>query len=94
MAGFFVETTHYQVYVLQNADGRFYIGISDDVSSRLAQHNSGVSTWTRSRGPWNLVWTSPPISLTEARKLENFLKRQKGGEGFFKFTGLERPSRS
>lgn len=30
------------------------------------------------------------MSLTEARKLENILKRQKGGVGFFKITGLVR----
>ena len=28
------------------------------------------------------------MSLSEARKLENLLKRQKGGEGFYKITGL------
>ena len=34
------------------------------------------------------------MSLSEARKLENFLKRQKGGRGFFEFTGLPRSSGS
>jgi hypothetical protein len=28
------------------------------------------------------------MSLSEARKLENFLKRQKGGNGFHEYTGL------
>jgi predicted GIY-YIG superfamily endonuclease len=78
----------YQVYVLRNPEGRFYIGLSQDVSERLTQHNSGISTWTRGRGPWQIVWTGPMSSLTEARKLENLLKRQKGGAGFFRLTGL------
>ena len=82
---------NYHVYVIQNDEGRFYIGMTDDVIRRLNDHNTGVSIWTKPRGPWALVWTSEAMSLSEARKLENFLKRQKGGGGFFKYTGLARP---
>jgi len=84
----------YRVYVIQNPDGKFYIGMSEDVEERLTQHNSGVSKWTKHRGPWTLRWTSEAISITEARKLENFLKRQKGGDGFYNHTGLARSSGS
>ncbi len=80
----------YQVYVVQNAEGRLYIGLSEDVSRRLVDHNSGISKWTKHRGPWSLVWTSEAMSLREARKLENLLKRQKGGDGFYQMTGLRR----
>jgi putative endonuclease len=80
----------YQVYILQNAAGRFYIGLSEDIRVRLQQHNDGVSKWTRSRGPWNLLWTSTPMSLSEARKLESLLKRQKGGVGLGFLRGLSR----
>ena len=71
----------YQVYILLSESGRTYIGVSADVETRLAQHNSGVSKWTRGKGPWVLDWTSRPLNLGEARKLENLLKRQKGGSG-------------
>ena len=72
----------YRVYLVVNPVGRTYIGVSDDVCRRLADHNSGVSKWTRTRGPWKLKWTSAELeSLGEARKLENLLKRQKGGRG-------------
>jgi putative endonuclease len=84
----------YQVYVLQNLATKFYIGLSEDVAVRVCQHNAGVSAWTRSRGPWSLVWTSESLSLSEALKLEKYLKRQKGGHGFFKTTGLSRSSGS
>ena len=80
----------YRVYVLQNPAGRFYIGLSEDVAVRLKQHDSGVSQWTRSRGPWTLAWTSEAMSFPAARKLEIWLKRQKGGTGFFSHTGLVR----
>ncbi len=95
MTGFFVRMNEsYQVYVLQNTAGRFYIGLSEDVGIRVQQHNDGVSKWTRSRGPWNLVWTSKPMSLTDARKLENLFKKQKGGDGIYRLTGLKRSQRS
>jgi putative endonuclease len=84
----------YRVYVIQNREGRFYIGISDDVNRRLDEHNSGISKWTKGKGPWSLAWTSEAQSLSEARKLENRLKRMKGGEGFYRYTQLSRKSDS
>jgi predicted GIY-YIG superfamily endonuclease len=86
--GFVVEG--YRVYVIQNSEGRFYIGLSENVETRLIQHNAGVSTWTRGRGPWSLVWTSSGMTLKDARQLEKLLKGQKGGDGFFRMTGLKR----
>jgi putative endonuclease len=77
----------YRVYVIRNTAGRFYIGLSENVSIRLEQHNQGISKWTRHRGPWSLIWTSEFLSLSDARKLENRLKRQKGGVGFRFLTG-------
>ena len=79
----------YQVYVLQNAAGQHYIGLSEDVEHRLLQHNQGISKWTRSRGPWKIIWKSEPMTLSEANKLEKLLKRQKGGGGFYRLTGLK-----
>jgi predicted GIY-YIG superfamily endonuclease len=81
----------YRVYVLSNPHGKRYIGLSEDVAKRLHQHNDGVSHWTASRGPWTLVWQSKLGSLTEARKLETLLKKQKGGLGFYRITGLPHP---
>jgi putative endonuclease len=78
----------YQVYILTNAAGRSYIGVSENVETRLVQHNNGLSQWTRGRGPWVLDWTSKPMSLGEARKLENLLKRQKGGAGVAKLKAV------
>ena len=80
-------TNVYQVYVIRNTAGKFYIGLSENVQIRLQQHNQGISKWTRHRGPWWLVWTSESLSLSDARKLENRLKRQKGGVGFKFLTG-------
>ena len=81
----------YCVYVIENTRGRRYIGCSDNVQRRLTEHDSGVSTWTRGKGPWRLVWIHANLSLSDARKLENLLKRQGRGLGFYKITGLPRP---
>jgi putative endonuclease len=80
----------YRVYVLQNSAGKFYIGLSDDVTTRVTQHNSDQSRYTKGKGPWTLRWTSEELSLGDARRLENRLKRQKGGIGFHLITGLSR----
>jgi predicted GIY-YIG superfamily endonuclease len=84
----------YRVYVLQNPEGRFYVGISNDAAQRVEQHNIGQSRWTKGRGPWTAVWQSDELSLSEARKLENRLKQQKGGRGLFHLTGVRRLSGS
>jgi putative endonuclease len=84
--------TDYSVYVIRNAEGRCYIGLSEDVLIRLKQHNTGASKWTRGKGPWKLIWSKSGMSLTEARVFEKQLKRQKGGAGFYRMTGLNQGS--
>ncbi|MBK1856618.1 GIY-YIG nuclease family protein [Verrucomicrobiaceae bacterium 5K15] len=71
----------YQVYIIENPSGKIYIGISEDVTIRVVQHNDGMSKWTASYRPWKLKWRSVRMSLGDARKLENKMKRQKGGSG-------------
>ncbi len=80
----------YRVYVIQSREGRFYIGLSDDVDRRIDQHNIGHSRWTRGKGPWVLMWQSEEMNLSDARKLELLLKRQKGGDGFYRMIDLPR----
>jgi putative endonuclease len=75
------EDKIYQVYLLKNADGHRYVGLSENVVRRLAQHNAGESKWTAKYRPWRLAWTSEAMPLGSALKLENLLKRQKGGSG-------------
>jgi len=65
------------------------------VPDRVTRHNEGASKWTKGKGPWTVVWTSEAKSLSDARKFENILmKKQKGGSGFFRLTGLARSSGS
>jgi putative endonuclease len=50
----------YNVYILECSDGSYYTGSTDDVNKRLWQHQQGVesSSYTYSRRPVKLVWTS------------------------------------
>jgi predicted GIY-YIG superfamily endonuclease len=80
----------YSAHVIKNPIGRFYIGLTDNVLRRVEDHNSGVSTWTRGKGPWSLVFERNCMTLSQARRLEGELKRQKGGDGFYLMTGLKR----
>ncbi len=84
----------YRVYILENREGKFYTGLSDDVARRVEQHNTGQSRWTKGRGPWTIVWQSDELTLSGARKLESRLKRQKGGHGLFHLIGVRRSSGS
>jgi predicted GIY-YIG superfamily endonuclease len=80
----------YRVYVLRNPQGRLYIGLTEDIVIRVAQHNAGESKWTAKYRPWILAWQSEELDLSAVRKLENLLKRQKGGDGLYRLTGLSR----
>jgi putative endonuclease len=77
-------------YILWSPSGqRFYIGISEDPSHRLDQHNQGISRWTARYRPWQLVLVERFPCYTDARKRELLLKAQKSGQGFFQLTGLD-----
>jgi len=66
---------HY-CYILQCADGSYYVGVSDSPDRRLQEHNEGKGAdWTAERRPVVLVWTEPHESLSSARNRENQLKR-------------------
>lgn len=76
-----IRDRDYFVYLLCNPNGKYYIGITSDVARRVREHNDGRSKWTKKFGPWQLAWQEGPMSLGEARKMENRMKRQKGGKG-------------
>ena len=64
----------FTVYILRNPSGRLYVGQTDDLPRRLAQHNSGEARWTRNRGPWQLVFQETYSTRSEAMRRERALK--------------------
>ena len=68
------------VYILLNPEGRFYIGQTADVKLRLKRHNSGQVRWTKSRGPWEVVYSEEYPTRLEAMAKEKGLKALKSKE--------------
>ena len=68
------------MYVLQNTEGRFYIGQTDDLRRRLAQHNDPDrqrSKYTAKGGRWSLVWQEEHPTRAAAMRRERFIKSRK-----------------
>ena len=67
------------VYVLRSdRDGNKYLGCTQDVSKRLARHQSGGVRSTRNRGPFALVHVEEFEDRAEAFAREKFLKTWAG----------------
>ncbi len=66
----------YTTYILQSESGRFYIGQTNNLQNRLRRHNSGRSKFTKSRGPWRLVYSEQFSTRSEAVQRELELKRK------------------
>ena len=64
------------VYMLRCADGSYYVGHSDDLCKRIAQHRQGVfpTCYTFSRRPIELVYSQDCQTRDEALVLERKIK--------------------
>jgi putative endonuclease len=71
-----MKTEKWVVYLVRCADKSFYCGITNNLNSRLTDHNSGKGAkYTRSRKPVELVGVSPEMSKSNALKLEYRIKQ-------------------
>ena len=63
------------LYMLKCADGSYYIGHTDDLESRLAQHDAGAGdAYTAKRRPVQLVFRADFDSREEAIARERQIK--------------------
>jgi len=75
------------VYLLRCSDNSLYCGITNDLSSRLRDHNSGKGAkYTRSRRPVQLIANSLQMDRSEALKLEYNIKRLPAGKKISRIT--------
>jgi putative endonuclease len=74
----------YYVYILENAEGKHYIGHTEDLVSRLKRHNAGQVRATKNKGSWKIVYNEDFKSRIEASDREKQIKSYKGGEAFKK----------
>ncbi len=65
------------MYIVENPQGIYYVGATEDLERRLSEHNRGQSNFTRGRGPWSLVYEESFPSFMEAHRRELAIKRKK-----------------
>jgi len=65
---------HY-VYFLQSLkNGRYYVGITNDVARRFSEHNSGIVRSTAPHKPWGLKRVEKYANISQAAQRERFIK--------------------
>jgi len=74
-----IEPKHF-VYVLESTRStcRHYIGLTSDVSARLAAHNDARSLHTAKHGPWKLLVSMEFTDASVAARFERYLKTGSG----------------
>jgi predicted GIY-YIG superfamily endonuclease len=66
----------FHAYMLRCSDGHYYVGSTDDLEARIAQHQSGRDPhcYTIKRRPFSLVWTESFVTRIEAKEAEARIK--------------------
>ena len=73
------------VYIIRNdTNKRFYIGVTEDIEKRIAQHNKSKRRSITHFGNYYLVHSEQFPTFQEARKREQQIKAYKGGNAFKK----------
>jgi putative endonuclease len=70
---------HY-VYILRSVkSGQWYSGCTSDLRKRLEQHNSGkFESWTKGRGPFELIYYEAYKNMSDAFAREKNIKSGPG----------------
>jgi len=66
-------------YLLKSKkSGDWCTGVTNNLRKRLWQHNNGKSSYTRSRGPYTLIYYEACYNEKDARSREKYLKSGMG----------------
>jgi len=71
---------YYHVYILKNPRGQFYIGQTNDLQTRMANHNRTdkiSGKFTRKNGSWALVWCEQHFDRSSATRCSREIKSWK-----------------
>ena len=67
----------YYVYLLRSlTTSQLYLGWTTDLRRRLCEHEAGTSRYTRSRGPYELIYFEAYMHRAEAVAREASLKKR------------------
>ncbi len=79
----------YYTYILESdKDKSLYIGFTSDLRKRLKEHNTGKSLYTRSRGPYKLIFFEGFTEEKDAIKREKYLKSGWGRKSINKLLSI------
>ena len=70
----------YYIYILKSlaTPGKFYVGYTLDIPSRVITHNKGGSIYTADHKPWVLVFSGTFEDKFKALAFERYLKTHSG----------------
>jgi putative endonuclease len=69
----------FYVYILKSESAsKTYVGHTNNLERRLAEHNSGKSQFTRMFKPWKIIYTEEFGTREEAIKREKYFKNSSG----------------
>ncbi|MDM7925848.1 MAG: GIY-YIG nuclease family protein [bacterium] len=79
----------FSVYVLRSAEGRMYIGYSQDVEKRIRQHNAKANRgWTRRFTEWKEIYREEFRTRKQAMQRERELKKIRGTKKYKEMVGI------
>jgi len=77
-----LDKDEFCIYILECADGSFYVGFSNNLSERLASHSSGAGAeYTKKRLPLKLIYCEifkeRIFALKRERQLKGWSRKKK-----------------
>jgi putative endonuclease len=57
---------------------KHYVGFTDNLTRRLAEHNAGKSKFSSGYIPWEVIYTEEVANRSQARTREKYLKSAAG----------------
>lgn len=73
-----VRAFHYVYVLISSSSGQFYTGCTSNLKKRIEEHQNNKSTYTSSRGPYELIYYEACLSIKDAYAREKYLKSGMG----------------
>lgn len=74
-----VRAKYHYVYVLRSIkDSKFYTGCTSNLRARFSEHQEGLVSSTKNRGPFEMLYYEACTNQTDAYTREKYLKTGMG----------------